>query len=555
MSTHRRILVTSALPYANGQIHLGHLLEYIQTDIWVRYQRMIGNECHYVCADDAHGAPIMISAEKQGIDPETMIAQVRDEHERDLRAFGVNFSNYYTTHSKENKHYSEYIYNQLVAHDLIASRQIEQMFDPVRSMFLADRFIKGTCPRCGAPDQYGDSCEVCGGTYNATELIDPQSTLSGETPIIKTSEHDFFRLPVFESMLKQWLQSGSLQKEIGNKLEEWFDAGLQEWDITRDAPYFGFLIPGKSDKYFYVWLDAPIGYIASFENYAQQHPDLKVDDFWKEGKDTELYHFIGKDIVYFHALFWTAVLEGAGFRKPNAIFAHGFVTINGRKMSKSRGTFITAQSYLNHLDPEYLRYYFASKLTDRVEDIDLNLTDFFQKVNSDMAGKLVNIAARSSSFINTYFNNKLSVQPAHQVLLDTIDQAQDDIYENYEKRRFSHVVRAVMQLADQVNQYIDQQQPWKAIKQPECRQQVHDDCSFALEAFWKLTSYLQPIVPDLYARTCALFHIDDQQQMPLSKSVRGQEIAPFRHLFQRVDDKKITAMIEENAASADTPSP
>lgn len=551
MNSPRKMLVTSALPYANGQIHLGHLLEYIQTDIWVRYQRMMGHECHYVCADDAHGAAIMISAEKQGIDPEVMIAQVREEHERDLRAFGVDFSNYYTTHSPENKHYSEYIYNQLDSNGLISTRNIEQMFDSTRSMFLADRFVKGECPKCHAKDQYGDNCEVCGSTYNASDLIEPYSTLSGNKPIIKTSEHYFFRLPEMTEMLQQWLHSGSVQKEIRNKLEEWFSAGLQEWDITRDAPYFGFAIPGKKDKYFYVWLDAPVGYMASFADYCKRQPELNFDDFWNKDSETELYHFIGKDIVYFHALFWPAMLEGSGFRKPTGVFAHGFVTVDGQKMSKSRGTFITAQSYLQHLDPQCLRYYFASKLTDRVEDIDLNLHDFVQKVNSDIAGKLVNIAARTSSFINKKFDNTLAAQPANQELLDTIDQASASICQSYQDRQLSQVVRQVMQLADKVNQYIDQQKPWQAIKQPELAQQVHEDCSFSLEAFWKLISYLKPIVPELYQKACTLFGFDQQPEQTLNTSVRAREIQKFQHLFQRMDEQHIESMLAANAQSSE----
>lgn len=512
---------------------------------------MMGHECHYVCADDAHGAAIMISAEKQGIDPEVMIAQVREEHERDLRAFGVDFSNYYTTHSPENKHYSEYIYNQLDSNGLISTRNIEQMFDSTRSMFLADRFVKGECPKCHAKDQYGDNCEVCGSTYNASDLIEPYSTLSGNKPIIKTSEHYFFRLPEMTEMLQQWLHSGSVQKEIRNKLEEWFSAGLQEWDITRDAPYFGFAIPGKKDKYFYVWLDAPVGYMASFADYCKRQPELNFDDFWNKDSETELYHFIGKDIVYFHALFWPAMLEGSGFRKPTGVFAHGFVTVDGQKMSKSRGTFITAQSYLQHLDPQCLRYYFASKLTDRVEDIDLNLHDFVQKVNSDIAGKLVNIAARTSSFINKKFDNTLAAQPANQELLDTIDQASASICQSYQDRQLSQVVRQVMQLADKVNQYIDQQKPWQAIKQPELAQQVHEDCSFSLEAFWKLISYLKPIVPELYQKACTLFGFDQQPEQTLNTSVRAREIQKFQHLFQRMDEQHIESMLAANAQSSE----
>ena len=477
----RRLLVTSALPYANGSIHLGHLVEYIQTDIWVRFQKSRGHDCIYVCADDAHGTAIMLKAEQNGISPEAQIANVKAEHQADFASFHIAFDNYHSTHSPENKAFSEYIYLKNRDGGHIATRPIRQLFDPEKQLFLADRFIKGECPKCGEKDQYGDSCEKCGATYAPTELKNPYSTISGATPIEKESEHYFFKLPDFEVMLKEWTRSGHLQSEVANKLGEWFESGLNDWDISRDAPYFGFEIPDAPNKYFYVWLDAPIGYMASFKNLCEQR-GLNFDDYWAKDAETktEIYHFIGKDIVYFHALFWPAMLDGAGFRKPTGIFAHGFLTVNGQKMSKSRGTFIKAQSYLDHLNPEYLRYYFASKLSGSVEDIDLNLEDFMFKVNSDLVGKVVNIASRCQGFIHKLFDGKLADTCAEPELLAQFIEVGATIAEHYENREFSKAVREVMALADKANEYIAQQAPWSLAKDPANHAQVHAVCSVGL---------------------------------------------------------------------------
>ncbi len=453
----RQILVTNALPYANGPIHMGHLLGYIQADIWVRAMRAMGHDVTYVCADDAHGTAIMLRAEANGISPEQQIANVQQEHIRDFDGFGVHFDHYDSTHSDTNRARASEIYVKNRDAGNIAVRPVTQLFDPEKGMFLSDRFIKGTCPKCKAEDQYGDSCEVCGTTYNATELINPKSTLSGATPVEKSSDHYFFKLPNFGEYLQKWTRDeGRLPVSIANKLDEWFENGLNDWDISRDAPYFGFEIPDAPNKYFYVWVDAPIGYMSSFENYVKtKRPDLNFDDYWKKDSDKEVYHFIGKDIVYFHALFWPAMLDGAGYRTPTGLFVNGFLTVNGQKMSKSRGTFIKAETYLQHLNPEYLRYYFASKLSDKVEDSDLNLDDFVQKVNSDLVGKVVNIASRCAKFINTKFDNKLSANCAEPELVQSFIAAGDSIAKAYEEREFSAAIREIMALADRANQYID----------------------------------------------------------------------------------------------------
>lgn len=436
MSTEiRKILVTSALPYANGPIHIGHLVEYIQTDIWVRFQKQRGHSCHYVCADDAHGTPIMLRAQQEGITPEQLIADTWTQHNADFADFNVSFDNFYSTHSDETRQYAELIYNRLHEQGHIDSRTITQAYDPVKNMFLPDRFIKGECPKCGAADQYGDNCEVCSATYSPTDLINAVSAVSGEKPIDKDSEHYFFKLADFEAMLKEWTHSGHLQEQVANKLNEWFESGLQDWDISRDAPYFGFEIPNAPGKFFYVWLDAPVGYMGSFKNLCDK-TDLDFDEYWGKDSNTELYHFIGKDIVYFHALFWPAMLTGAGFRTPTAIFSHGFLTVNGEKMSKSRGTFIKARTYLDHLNPEYLRYYFAAKLSSRVEDIDLSFEDFSQRVNTDLVNKVVNIASRCSGFIKKRFDGKLSAQCAEPELFQTFVDASDNIAEHYETREY-----------------------------------------------------------------------------------------------------------------------
>ena len=448
----RKILVTNALPFANGPIHLGHLLGYIQADIWVRFQRMQGNQIAYVCADDTHGTAIMLSAEREGITPEELILRVNQEHTRDFAAFHVDFDIYYTTHSEENRELASLIYSRLKDAGKIAQRNIEQLYDPEKEMFLSDRFIKGECPKCGTADQYGDNCESCSSTYDATDLKNPYSTISGATPVKKDSTHFFFKLPEFSGMLKKWTRSGTLAPQIANKLSEWLDSGLKEWDISRDAPYFGFEIPGEPGKYFYVWLDAPIGYMASFKKLCESREDLSFDDYWNENTDTELYHFIGKDIINFHALFWPAMLETAGFKKPDLISVNGFLTVNGQKMSKSRGTFIMAETYLNYLNPEYLRYYFAAKLSSTPEDLDMNLEDFAQRVNSDVVGKVVNIASRCVGFINKNFDGKLGNELEVPELIGEFQAAEKDIAALYENRDFSKAIRAIMALADKANQ-------------------------------------------------------------------------------------------------------
>ncbi|MGH8355827.1 MAG: methionine--tRNA ligase, partial [Pseudomonas sp.] len=465
MSEPRKILVTSALPYANGSIHLGHMLEYIQTDIWVRFQKHRGNQCIYVCADDAHGSAIMLRAEKEGISPEQLIANVKAEHSADFASFLVDFDNYHSTHSEENRELSSLIYGRLRDAGHIATRAVTQYFDPDKQMFLADRFIKGTCPKCAAPDQYGDNCEKCGATYAPTDLKDPKSAISGATPVLKESQHFFFKLPDFDAMLKSWTRSGTLQEAVANKIAEWLDSGLQEWDISRDAPYFGFEIPGEPGKYFYVWLDAPIGYMASFKHLCDQRTDLDFDAFWGKDSSAELYHFIGKDIVNFHALFWPAMLEGAGYRKPSAVNVHGYLTVNGQKMSKSRGTFIKASTYLDHLAPEYLRYYYAAKLGRGVDDLDLNLEDFVQKVNSDLVGKLVNIASRCAGFIHKGNAGVLVAGNPEPALTEAFLTAAPSIAEAYEARDFARAMREIMALADRANAWIADRAPWSLAKQ------------------------------------------------------------------------------------------
>jgi len=539
----RKILVTSALPYANGPIHLGHLLEYIQTDIWVRFQKQRGERCTYVCADDAHGTAIMLRAEKEGITPEQLIERMSTEHQQDFSDFLIRFDNYYSTHSDENKALSEEIYQACVSADKIARRNITQAFDPVKNLFLADRFIKGTCPKCKTPDQYGDNCEACGATYTPTELIDPVSAISGATPVEKESEHFFFRLPEFSEYLKEWTRSGTLQPQIANKLSEWLDAGLQEWDISRDAPYFGFEIPEHPGKFFYVWLDAPIGYMASFKNLCNNTEDLDFDDYWREGSDAELYHFIGKDIINFHALFWPAMLSCANYRTPSAIFAHGFVTVNGKKMSKSRGTFIKARTYLNYLDPEYLRYYFAAKLTSGVDDLDLNLEDFAQRVNSDLVGKVVNIASRCAGFITKRFDGRLAQQSNEPDLLQRFISAGDDIAAFYENREFSRAVRQIMELADQANQYIDEKAPWVLAKEEGKEAELHDICSNGINMFRQLITYLAPILPAM-AGKAERFLNTELSWKNRETLLFDHAINKFKPLMSRIDRDQIEKMLE-----------
>jgi methionyl-tRNA synthetase len=542
----RKILVTSALPYANGSIHLGHLLEHIQTDIWSRFQRMRGHQCYSVCADDAHGTPVMLKAQQLGITPEEMVAQTRAEHHQDLQDFYVEYDNYYVTHSDENKELCEDIYNRLNNAGYISKRTINQLFDPEKQMFLPDRFVQGTCPKCGAEDQNGDSCDVCSATYSPTEMKNPRSVVSGATPILKDSEHYFFDLPKFEAMLKDWLVSGALQEEIANKLKEWFETGLQQWDISRDAPYFGFEIPGAPNKFFYVWVDAPVGYMASFKNYcARADVDLDFDSFWNADSDAELYHFIGKDITYFHCLFWPAILEGAGLRKPTGVNVHGFVTVNGAKMSKSRGTFIKGRTYLEHLNPEYLRYYFASKLSDGVTDIDLNFEDFAQKVNSDLVGKVVNIASRCASFITKKFDATLSSNTINQDLLDEFKNASDNIAQLYEKRQYSRAIRDIMGLADKANQFIDAQAPWVTIKDPNKQQLTHDVCTLGINLFRILLVYLKPVLPKL-AEQAEIFLNDTLDWDAAQRTLNNHQINKFKALMLRVDMDKVNAMVEDS---------
>lgn len=549
----RRILVTSALPYANGSIHLGHLLEHIQTDIWTRFQRLRGHEIYSVCADDAHGTPVMLKAQELGITPEEMVEKTRAEHHQDLQDFFVEYDNYYVTHSPENKAICEEIYTRLDDAGYISKRVINQLYDPQKEMFLPDRFVKGTCPSCGAEDQNGDSCDVCGATYSPTEVKNPRSVVSGATPILKESEHFFFDLPKFEEMLKGWIRSGALQDEMANKLQEWFEEGLQQWDISRDAPYFGFEIPGTTNKYFYVWVDAPVGYMASFKNYCDSH-NLDFDAFWKAGSDTELYHFIGKDITYFHCLFWPAMLEGAGYRKPTGVNIHGFVTVNGAKMSKSRGTFIKGRTFLEHLNPEYLRYYFAAKLGDGVSDIDLNFTDFAQKVNSDLVGKVVNIASRCAGFITKRFDGRLSETVLDEALLQQFHDAAERIAQLYESRKYHQAVREIMTLADKANQFIDANAPWVTIKEEGKEQFTHDVCSLGINMFRILVTYLKPILPVL-AQKAESFLNDELSWQSSQEVLKNHAINKFKPMMQRVEMEKIDKMIEASKESLEAAAP
>jgi methionyl-tRNA synthetase len=545
----RKILVTCALPYANGSIHLGHMLEHIQADIWVRYQRLRGNTIHFICADDAHGTPIMLKAQQMGITPEEMIAAVSEEHQTDFSGFDISFDNYHSTHSDENRELASHIYLELKKNGFISSRTISQLFDPEKEMFLPDRFVKGTCPKCKSDDQYGDNCDACGETYSPTELINPKSAVSGATPIMKDSEHFFFDLPQFDSMLKEWTRSGSLQSETANKMQEWFEGGLQQWDISRDAPYFGFEIPGESNKFFYVWLDAPIGYMGSFKNLCDKRSDVDFNEYWNKSSNTELYHFIGKDIVYFHSLFWPAMLEGSGFRKPNNVFVHGYVTVNGAKMSKSKGTFIKASTYLKHLDPECLRYYYAAKLNSRIDDLDLNLEDFTQRVNADVVNKIVNLASRNAGFITKRFDGQLSAQVAEPELYHEFTEAAERIAELYESREFSRVIREVTALADKANQYVDEKAPWVVAKQEDKDQELQEICSMGINLFRVLMTYLKPVMPALAGR-CEAFLNDSLTWETLSTPLVSHQVTAFKALFNRVDPVNVTAMVESSKEEA-----
>ncbi|SQI39130.1 Methionine--tRNA ligase [Leminorella richardii] len=543
----KKILVTCALPYANGSIHLGHILEHIQADIWVRYHRMRGHQISFICADDAHGTPIMLKAQQMGVTPESMIDDMNREHQQDFAGFFISYDNYHSTHSEENRVLSELIYSRLKNNGFIKSRTISQLFDPEKSLFLPDRFVKGTCPRCKAQDQYGDNCEVCGATYSPTELIDPRSVVSGATPVMRETEHFFFDLPAFQDMLQAWTRSGALQEQVANKMQEWFDAGLQQWDITRDAPYFGFEIPDAPGKYFYVWLDAPIGYMGSFKNLCDKRSDLNFDEYWQEGSEAELYHYIGKDIVYFHSLFWPAMLQGSQFRKPTSLCVHGYVTVNGAKMSKSRGTFIQAKTYLKHLDPDCLRYYYAAKLSSRIDDIDLNLEDFVQRVNADIVNKVVNLASRNAGFISKRFNGKLSDKLADKELYKTFTQAASTIAEYYEQREFNKAIREIMALADIANRYVDEQAPWVVAKQEGRDEDLQLICSMGINMFRVLMTYLKPVLPSLTERAEAFLnkelHWDDIEQPLL-----GHQVNAFKALFNRIETAQVDAMIESSKA-------
>jgi len=560
----RKILVTSALPYANGSLHLGHLLETIQTDIWVRFQKLRGNDCIYVCADDTHGTAIMLKAEQMGITSEQLIAKISQEHKKDFGDFLIGFDNYHSTHSPENKHYSELIYKRVRDAGKIANRSITQAYDPEKNLFLADRYIKGTCPKCKAEDQYGDNCEVCSATYSPSDLIKPRSVISGATPIQKESVHFFFKLPEFTEFLKIWTrEKDHLQPEVANKLAEWLDSGLQEWDISRDAPYFGFEIPDAPGKYFYVWLDAPVGYMASFQNFLdkkildKQKRGKEFLDYWGKDSKAELYHFIGKDIINFHALFWPALLDTADFRTPTKIFAHGFLTVNGKKMSKSRGTFINARTYLNHLQPEYLRYYFASKLGSGVDDIDLNLEDFAQKVNADLVGKYVNLASRCAGFITKFFDGKLAAieifSEKRPIYMSVVRATAFLIAESYDNREFSAAIREIMKIADTANAFVAAHEPWNIAKDPERREELHQVCSQALHSFYFLSILLSPVLPQ--TTSCVARELFKMNRDFLWSDIESwpSSIHPFKPLMQRIEKEKVDAMIEEEKKN--TPAP
>lgn len=540
--TKRKILITSALPYANGSLHLGHMIGYIQADIWVRFQRMQGHECYYVCGSDSHGTPIMIQAEKLKMDPEKLVQQLQAEHKQDFEDFAIKFDNFYTTYSAENKLLVEEIFNKHVTADNIAKRTIKQAFDPEKNMFLPDRYVKGECPKCAAPDQYGDNCEACGATYAPTELKNAYSTLSGAKPIEKESEHYFFKLQNYATFLKTWTHAGHLQEHVTNKLDEWFEAGLQEWDISRDKPYFGFTIPGESEKYFYCWLDAPIGYMASFKNFCAGNAAVDFAEYWRADSSTELYQFIGKDIIYFHALFWPALLSGAGYRTPTAIFAHGFLTVDGQKMSKSRGTFIKARTYLDHLPPEYLRYYFAGKLSRHIEDLDLNLDDFTLRVNADLVGKFINIASRCATFIHKYFHGMLAATLAEPELYQQFTTAAVDIADKYSTLDFSHAMRSIMSLADRANQYIDEKKPWALAKDPARAEEMHAVCSMGLNLFRLLSLYLKPVLPTTVANIEEFLQIAPMQWSDISIPLISHKINVYSPLLQRLDKTRIDKM-------------
>ena len=547
MTAQRKMLVTSALPYANGHLHLGHLLEHIQTDIWVRVHQMLGHDCLSICGDDAHGTPIMLKAQQLGLSPEELIARMQQSHEADFAAFGIHYDCYHSTHSPENQRQVEEIYQRLEANGDIQVKTILQAYDPIQHMFLPDRYIKGSCPRCAAPDQYGDNCEACGASYSSVELLNPVSALSGAVPVEKESTHYFFELERYESWLKEWTKSGALQTEVANKLTEWFSTGLKAWDISRDAPYFGFLIPGTEDKYFYVWLDAPIGYMASFRHYCQE-TGVSFDEYWALDSQTELYHFVGKDIMYFHALFWPALLKGSAHRLPTAIFTHGFLTVNGQKMSKSRGTFIEVRQYLAHMHPDYLRYYFAAKLSERIDDIDLNFSDLLQRVNSDLVGKFVNIGSRCAGFIEKYFDNQLADSLSAPELYQQILDLRPDIISAYVARDYAKAIREIMQAADWVNQYIDAQKPWVLAKDPSNLSQVQLVCTMGLNLFRLLMTYLKPVLPAMAEKVEQFLNAQAPSWDAVDQPLLSHRIQKFEKLISRVEQASIDALLANGLA-------
>ncbi len=547
----RRILVTSALPYTTGPIHLGHLFEHTQTDIWVRFQRMRGHQVIYVCADDTHGTGTMLRAEAQGITPEALIDAMREEHARDFAGFFISHDAYYTTHSEENRELSSLMYERAKAAGHIFNNDVAQLYDPEKQLFLADRFVRGSCPKCGTPDQPGDNCDACGATYAATDLVEPKSALSGAAPEVRSSEHYFFDLAPYADDLRAWIDGGAVQPEVANKLAEWLDAGLKPWDISRDAPYFGFVIPGTKDKYFYVWLDAPIGYMAALKHLLAARTDVSFDDFWAPDSISEVHHFIGKDIINFHCLFWPALLQASGFRKPTRVHAHGFITVNGTRMSKSRGTFIEAATYLEHLSPEYLRYYYATKISDGIDDLDISFDDFVQRVNSDLVGKLVNIASRCAGFITKQFDGLLSEQLAEPELQAEFAARSEAIAALYEQSNTSKAVREIMALADRANQYVAQAEPWNAIKDPARRDEVQAVCSQGLNLFRVLMAYIKPIVPKLAEDAEAFLGIQPLTWDDSQTALASHRINPFKALFARMERKALDAVVEASK-QADT---
>lgn len=547
----RKILVTCALPYANGHIHLGHLLEHIQADIWVRFQKMRGNEIYFICGDDCHGTPVMLRAEKEGISPETLVEKMRMAHKADFDSFLIGFDHYSSTHTPEGKTLVQDIYRKLRDKGDIEIKTIQQAFDTVKNMFLPDRFIKGTCPKCKAPDQYGDNCEVCGATYSPTDLINPVSAITGTTPIEKESDHYFFKLGDYEKFLRDWTQSGHLQSQVTNKLNEWFDAGLKNWDISRDAPYFGFEIPDAPGKYFYVWLDAPMGYLSIFKELCEKQ-NINFDRFWEKESDAEVHHFIGKDIIYFHALFWPALLHGAGYRTPTSIFAHSFLTVDKQKMSKSRGTFIQASTFVQHINPEYLRYYFAAKLSSKIEDIDLNLEDFIFRINSDLVGKFVNLASRSAGFIHKKFNGVLADNFGNNDLYSQFIAKADEIAGNYENRDYHNAIREIMALADKANQFVDENKPWQLAKEEGKEIQTHQVCSLAINLFYVLTTYLKPVLPETALKVEAFLNCEPLSWESLKTPLLNHAIQEFKSLLTRIEQKHIDALIEQTKLDLNT---